>query len=167
MLNGYAIPTILQSITLEIDLPRARIDTLTPPRNRNILAPDIRLLCLTVTLRPVYDFDPLIRVENHGIIHLISYRFEKTGRWPQRYDCMEQEHRQRHYRRACAHSHRPKTVASSSPHAFADEVDARPRSISSLTPRAFVRFHSYCRVTPYALCYSSGLSSRSLNLLTT
>ena len=41
MLNGYAISTILQSITLEIDLPRARIDTPIPPRAPSILAPKI------------------------------------------------------------------------------------------------------------------------------
>ena len=61
----------------------------------------------------------------------------------------------------------PATVAGRSTLASADEVDARPRSTSSLTRRAVFRSHSYYRNAPYALCYSSGLSFRSPNYLTT
>jgi len=41
MLNGYAIPTILHSITLENRPLGTRIDTPIPPRTRSILVPEI------------------------------------------------------------------------------------------------------------------------------
>ena len=51
-----------------------------------------------MTIIPIYDPDPFIRVEKHGLIHIIFYRFENTGRRPKQDDCMER--RQRNSRRA-------------------------------------------------------------------
>ena len=42
---------------------------------------------------PIYDPDPFVRVEKHGLIHIIFYRFENTGRRPKQDDCMERRQR--------------------------------------------------------------------------
>ena len=165
---AYAFPTILQSATLETGALQARICPLIPARARQISALEDRIRSLTVMM---YRSTILIpspawsNMEQHGIIHIISYRFENSARRPKQDDCMES--RRRKNRRAYMGSHRAATVAGRSTLASADEVDARPRSTSSLTRQAFVRFHSHYRNAPYALCYSSGLSSRSPNYLTT